>query len=238
MWQNGPVPHSREERLSLARAIAERARQRFSAIAVAAYGSLARGEDGPYSDIEMICVVPGETDENFEWIHDGWKVEVNLRGRDRLLCDGATVEGEWSVTHANYLRLMPLFDPDGFFARLAETVQAVPEEKFRDAMNELIVGEIYEAVGKVRNARALPTPGFGHYFVKLGYFLVGLAHRRTWSTATRAVAESLLLPDLPDGYAALCEGDFSVEAVERFWRGVAHWASARGLAVESAGHMI
>jgi kanamycin nucleotidyltransferase len=165
-------------------------------------------------------------------------VDVDLRGREWLLRDAATVEEDWSVTHANYLRTLPLFDPDGFFPLLAETVRAVPDEKFRQAMSALIVGEIYEAVGRVRNARGLPSPGFGHYIVRLGYWLVGQAHRRTWSTATRAVAESLLLPDLPDGYAALCEGDFSVEAVERFWRGVAHWASAHGLAVESAAHMI
>jgi kanamycin nucleotidyltransferase len=245
MWQHGPAEHSREARLTLASEIAHRARARFQGVvAIAAYGSLARGEDGPFSDIEMFCVVEGDTDQNFEWIRDGWKVELNLRGRSTIQRDAAAVDEMWPITHGNYLRVLPLHDPGHFFPALAETVQQTPASRFDAAMTALIVGEIYEAVGKVRGWRARdeePAPGFGYYLVRLGYQLIGLANRHLYSTATRARAESLLLPDRPDGYDDLvqsCEGRALFETADAFWRGVARLASARGLPIEAPGHLV
>lgn len=52
--QIGPLPMAHEERLALARSIAARAQEVHgdNLLAAGAYGSLARGEDGPYSDVE------------------------------------------------------------------------------------------------------------------------------------------------------------------------------------------
>jgi kanamycin nucleotidyltransferase len=245
MWEAGPIARSREERLALARRISERAVDRFApVVAVAAYGSLARGEDGPYSDIEMHCVVEADIDEDLEWIHDGWKVEVNVLGRDRILRAAATVDDWWSISHGNYLRVLPLHDPHGFLPTLAEIVRATPEATIDEAMSKLIVGELYEAIGKLRNARARgeePAPGFGYYVVRLGYSLIGLANRHFYSTATRARAESLRLPDRPEGYDDLCracEGVALFDTADAFWNGVAKWAKARGLVVEAPAHLV
>ncbi len=245
MWQDGPKDHPREARLALAREIAARAVTRFpSIVAVGAYGSLARGEDGPFSDIEMHCVVEGEAEQDFEWVCDGWKVEVNLRGRSAILRETGDVGEQWAVSHGNYLRVLPLHDPSGFFQVLADTVRGTPASKFDDAMSALIVGEIYEAVGKVRNWRAggeEPVPGFGYYLVRLGYQLIGLANRHLYSTATRARAESLLLVDRPDGYDALCQqcdGRALYETADAFWRGVARWAIDRRLSVDASSHLV
>ncbi|HEY5936540.1 MAG TPA: kanamycin nucleotidyltransferase C-terminal domain-containing protein [Kofleriaceae bacterium] len=249
-WIEGPLPKDHDDRLALAREVAERARLRFEAIAVGGYGSLARGEDGPYSDIEMFCVVAGEVDETFEWMHAGWKVEVNVRGREYLARDAATVTETWSITHRNYLDVMPLHDPIGVFAELAAIVHGVPQPPFDRAIERLIVGELWEAIGKLRNARArgeLPPPGFLYYVLRLGYSMIGLANRHLYSTATRAWSESLALPDRVAGYDALCRlastgdlGDASrvFDACEGFWAGVAAWAAARGLSIESPAHLI
>ena len=55
----GPQPRSRAERLALAQEIFERvlALQGDRLLAVGLYGSTARGTDGPYSDLEMLCVL-------------------------------------------------------------------------------------------------------------------------------------------------------------------------------------
>lgn len=249
-WTQGPVPKDHRDRLALAREVAERARQRFDAIAVGVYGSLARGEDGPYSDIEMFCVVAGEVDETFEWMHAGWKVEVDLHGREYLVRDAANVTETWSITHGCYLDVMPLHDPGGVFAELAAIVRGIPRPVFDRAIERLIVGELWEAIGKLRNARARdqsPPPGFLYYILKIGYWMIGLANRRTYSAATNAWSEALALPDRMAGYDTLCRvasaGDVSdgarvFDACEGFWTGVAAWATARGLGIESPTHVV
>jgi kanamycin nucleotidyltransferase len=246
MWTRGPVPKAHGDRVVLAREVAERARVRFSAIAIGVYGSLARGEDGPHSDIEMLCVVPGDVDETFEWMHAGWKVEVDVRGRDLLVRDAASVDENWSITHACYVHVMPMHDPDGVFGELSATVRGVPQATFDRAIENLIIGELWEVIGKLRNARGAgesPPLGYLQYALKIGYWMIGLGNRHIYPSAKRAWCDALALPDRMAGYDEVCSlasgGVGNVfDACERFWAGVATWASARGLAIEAPAHLI
>lgn len=249
-WMRGPVPLDHDERLALARAIGERARVRFDALAVGIYGSLARGEDGPYSDIEMFVVVPGEVDETFEWLHAGWKIEVDVRGRDLLSRDAATVSEDWSITQGSYLDVMPLHDPGGVFAELAAIVRGIPAAELDLALERIIVGDLWEMIGKLRNARSRgqpPPAGFLTYILELGYWMIGIANRRTYPSAARAWSDALALPDRMAGYEELCRlastgdtGDAArvFEACDAFWDGVAAWAVARGLRIEAPAHLV
>jgi hypothetical protein len=102
----------------------------------------------------------------------------------------------------------------------------------------------------MRNARssgASPPPGFLHYIVKLGYCMIGLANRQTYSTATAAAKESLDMVDRPAGYDALCRmtmdndlanNEKAFDACDTFWRGAAEWAAARGIRLDSSKHLI
>ena len=60
-----PEPMEHQRRMQLAETIAQRLMIRYGDLvkAIGLYGSLACNEDGPYSDIEMFCVLgePGET---------------------------------------------------------------------------------------------------------------------------------------------------------------------------------
>jgi kanamycin nucleotidyltransferase len=249
-WTQGPVPKDHGDRLALAHEVGERARQRFAALAVGVYGSLARGEDGPYSDIEMLCVVAGERDETFEWVHAGWKVEVNVRGRDYLAREAANVSDSWSVTHASYLGVLPLHDPGGVFPELAAIVRGIPQPAFDRAIERLIVGELWEAIGKLRNARARnqpAPPGFLYYILRIGYSIIGLANRHTYPAATTAWSDALALPDRMAGYDALARmasageiGDAArvFEMCEELWAGIATWAVARRLDIEAPMHRV
>jgi kanamycin nucleotidyltransferase len=186
----------------------------------------------------------------FEWVHAAWKVEVDVRGREYLVRDAATVTEGWSITHAMYVDVMPVHDPDGVFAELAAIVRDIPQSAFDHAIGRLITGELWEAIGKLRNARTrgLPPPvGFVHYVLKLAYWLIGLANRRIYSAATRAWSDALALPDRMAGYDGLCRlassGDLRdpahvFDACDSFWAGVAAWAVARGLTIESATHLV
>jgi kanamycin nucleotidyltransferase len=70
---NGPGMMSREERWRIANEIAGRAMEHCGSRlkAVGVYGSLALGTDGPFSDIEMFCVLrsSGES-RTYEWSAD------------------------------------------------------------------------------------------------------------------------------------------------------------------------
>jgi kanamycin nucleotidyltransferase len=87
---NGPAEISRSERLQICREIAERLQTVYvdKLLAIGIYGSVSKGTDGPFSDIEMLCVLD-EPDEAVEFSHEWssglWKAEVNVCSADVLL---------------------------------------------------------------------------------------------------------------------------------------------------------
>ena len=234
--------------MTLARDIAARALEFHGSevLAIGLYGSTGRGTDGPYSDVEVLCILrQGDADHTYEWSHGPWKAEVNFLGRDLVLRKVAGVAGTWPITHGAFLGVRPLYDPDDFFGQLREIVVGQPEESFNEAMRELIVGELYEWVGKLRNARqtghTAHLPQLALDMAKKGAFLIGLANRHCYTTGPRVLEESLLLPDRPVGYDRLCHvamaGDLAdagrvTAACEAFWSGVEQWAVQHGLEIE------
>jgi kanamycin nucleotidyltransferase len=80
-WGPQSLPHT--QRLIIAHEIAERVKERFhpEVIAIGLYGSLAREEDGPYSDIELFGVLrTDQYEQRYEWCTAKWKAEVDLYG--------------------------------------------------------------------------------------------------------------------------------------------------------------
>lgn len=224
--------------------IAERARdaQKSTLKAVGVYGSTARGQDGPYSDLEMLCVLgtPGE-EFSYEWCYGPGKAEVNFYGEDVLLRKAAQVDGRWPLTHGAFLMVRPLIDPGGFFQQLRNVVRTRPREAFAAAIRATLVGELYELVGKLRNAMgahkfaSLPELALG--MAKHGAFVIGLANQRCFSSGGRVLEEALDMPDRPAGFDELCRlamsGQLSdptvvAAACERFWAGLEAWAVAKG----------
>jgi kanamycin nucleotidyltransferase len=244
----GPQSMERERRLELAYRIAERVQRHYRerALAVGIYGSLARGSDGPYSDIEMHCVLRGSDIERWlEWSAGPWKAEVDVYSADVVLRWAAEVDVDWSITHGAYTRVLPVHDPTGFFPRLRETVLAQPDHAFKRAICDVIVGELYERIGKLRNARAMGNDACLPYLAvdltRVGACLLGLAHRHLYNSSSQLFQESLTLPDRPGGYDGLCRMVMSGELAdptriaqtsETFWRGIETWAEAHDLRIE------
>lgn len=232
-------------RMALVREIADRAlaARREDVLAIGVYGSVARGTDGPYSDIEMVCVLRTRGEQDIvEWTTGPWKAEVDFYSQDVLLRKASEVDGEWPLTHGAYCHVFALYDPDHFFVKLRDVVLSQPEERFLEAMREVIVGELYEGIGKLRNARhsghTAGLPELALNMARYGAFLIGLANRRCYSSGTHVLEESLTLPGRPAGYDALCRmamrGELSdpdriAQACEVFWSGVERWASEQGL---------
>jgi kanamycin nucleotidyltransferase len=244
----GPKPIDRARRLELAHEIATQIRQHYGdhVLALGVYGSVARGTDGPYSDIEMHCVVRGSgVDVCHEWSAGPWKAEVDVYSEDVVLAWASEVDVDWALTHGAHVEVIALYDPTGLFPRLRDAAVSQPDPVFQRIIHDVIVGELYERIGKIRNAWAEGNvaclPYLAFELAKFGALLLGLAHRHLYATSTRLFEESLVLPGRPDGYDTLCRmvmtgelGDPAriVDAANAFWVGIEKWAQERGIRLE------
>jgi kanamycin nucleotidyltransferase len=184
-------------------------------------------------------------DYTHEWSHGPWKAEVNFYSEDVLLGEAAEVDGTWPLTHGAFRNVMAFHDPTGFFVKLRDTVDSQPAERFIATMRGVIVGELYEWIGKLRNARHVGhtayLPALAFDMARYGAFLIGLANRHCYSSGPRVLEESLTLPDRPAGYDTLCRivmnGELSdperiAGDCECFWSGVEQWAAERNIRIE------
>lgn len=242
---SGPQPISAEQRRQNAQAIAQTLQAHYGErlLALGIYGSLGRGKDGPYSDIEMHCIVQGEEIEQcLEWSTGPWKAEVDVYSPEVILGLAAEVEGDWAFTHGAYARVLPVFDLGGFFPRLKETALSQPEDLFRWRMKEVMVGDLYELVGKARNAWAAQTlgclPEYALHLARGTTGLMGLAQRYLFGSSITLFEEALRLPEPPGGFEALCRRVMSgrlssprliVREVNALWEGLERWAQKRGI---------
>jgi kanamycin nucleotidyltransferase len=176
-------------------------------------------------------------DTRHEWVAGPWKAEVDVISADKLLAAVSEVDSTWALTHGAFERVLPLHDPTGFFERLRASLFAVPSEHFRAAVQATLVEELYELMGKLRNARwrgeTASLPLLAIDLARSGAFLLGLHERRTFSTSGGVLAEALRLPERPAGFDALAEmvmrGDLADPKVvhatcEAFWTGLCAWA--------------
>ncbi|GAB4554082.1 MAG: aminoglycoside O-nucleotidyltransferase ANT(4')-Ia [Anaerolineales bacterium] len=231
--------------MSRAREIAETFRAHFDVLAIGLYGSLARGTDGPYSDIEMYCVVRGEgIDTSYEWAEGAWKAEVNLQSAQGLAAWAAELDEFWPLTHGSCVNILPLYDPTRFFESLRGAVFDHPDEAYDDLIRGVIVGELYEFLGKIRNAAASgKTENLSTLAVEMaqyGAYLIGLANRTLYTSSATMFSESRALADKPSGYDQLCELVTSgrlespphiVRAADRFWEGIEAWAGEKSIPI-------
>ncbi|MED4727458.1 ANT(4')-I family aminoglycoside nucleotidyltransferase [Aneurinibacillus migulanus] len=252
MNMNGPVKISRSERLQTCQEIAARLHEVYGEkiLAIGVYGSVSRGTDGPFSDIEMFCVLGGESSEPVEFSHEWsagpWKAEVNVCSADVLLKTASTVEGKWPLTHGPFFSPLSLYDPKGFFSTLKKAAESPTKEDFRHAINEVLVGEMYEFIGKLRNVNLngphTYLPYLAMQFAEYGAMLIGLHNQKLFSTGSMVLPESLELPNRPVGFdnvvklvmsGDLVEPSKIVSACEDFWNGLVDWAAKHDYVMNS-----
>ncbi len=240
-----PRPLTRAQRLVVVDSIVARLLEahRDHVVAIGLYGSTGRGADGTYSDIEMFCVIdqPGE-DRRHEWIHGDGKAEVELFGEDVIRRKAAMLDEGWSVTHAEFAYPRRLRGDDRFFNELRDLVFSHPDETFAEVERAIIVDELYEGIGKVRNAAAsgdfTKLPSRACRVALMSALLLGLARRKIYTAAGRDLAESMRLDGRPEGHDELCQmvmsGDLAdskrlTVTLEHHWQGVVEWIDREGL---------
>ncbi|MCS6774643.1 MAG: hypothetical protein NZ693_11100 [Thermoflexales bacterium] len=240
----GVAPCLRQQRLALAERIAARLRAQYaeSLIAVGIYGSTARNDDGPYSDLEMMAVLSEGKTRRYEWATGTCKAEVNVLSRAQARADASALDVDWAMTHGQFIHVLPLFDSQGVFAELRACVYQHSRAAFDELLREIIIGEMLELVGKWRNMAARAEFSLlavtAVQFARQACWLAGAAHQHVFSASARMFAEALALPDLPAGFDTLCarvlRGDLSdpqsvLTDCESLWQGVVLWAERRHL---------
>jgi len=239
----GPQHFFHEQRMARAREIAAQFQVKFDVLAIGLYGSLARGSDGPYSDIEMYCVVQGAgIDTTYEWSAGAWKAEINVQSADVVINWASEFDEFWPLTHGSCVYILPLCDHHKFFESLKDYVFDHSDDEFADLVRGVIVGELYEFVGKIRNVAANgKTENLSWLaleMAKYGAYLIGLANRVLYTSSSSMFSESLNLADRPNGYTHLCQlvmtGKLDnpteiFQAADEFWEGIETWASQKSI---------
>ena len=100
MISEGPKAQARSERQKHLDNFIEKLHALYAGhiLVIALYGSMARKHDGPYSDIELFCIVdvPG-MDTTYEWIYGDGKAEINVYGLEVARKLARQVITEWSL---------------------------------------------------------------------------------------------------------------------------------------------
>jgi kanamycin nucleotidyltransferase len=248
----GPQLVSREARRALAARIVECLKSGHGGrlIAVAVYGSVALDADGPYSDLEVWAAVadcheaPGVNDRDHEWVWGPGKAEVNVMSESVMKDYVAEVEASWPLTHGQFVHARALYEApgrEGFVAEMRRRALDVSDADRDEALAKAVVGDIYELVGKLRNAAAMAqTANVARLVCTLAAqaaCLVALHRRHSFRSDSTLLEEAAIL-DGPDGQAellrlvaegALQDAASGMMVAERYWSGVRDWAEGHGL---------
>ncbi|MCX6046965.1 MAG: nucleotidyltransferase [Chloroflexi bacterium] len=244
----GPQPQDRAARLRVVDKIIQdlHATHGDQIIAIGLYGSLAKGIDAPFSDIELFCVIHGANiDCSHEWVYGMNKAEVDIYSEDVIQREAFVVDEKWSLRQGQWLAARPLYGDPAFFEQLRQRVLSPSPEEFHTVMRAMLVGEFYEWIGKLRNAQSSGhtayIPLLAAHFAEFGAQLLGMAQRTCYTTGAKMLEESLQFPNCPDGYAELCRmvmtGQLSdpaqvAAAIERCWAGLGVWVQEQGIQMD------
>lgn len=240
--REGPRANPRAAREALLRSVVARvARAEGAALAcVALYGSMARGEDGPHSDVELLASVEGRDDHRVdEWLAPAAKVKLHRYGSARLRRVAETVGPEWALERGKWLQLVPLAGDSSVLDDLRAR-SAPRDADLAAAARALLVGELHELVGKSRNAalagNAAALPAVALRMAEQVALWLGIVRRAPYTSRHLMLGEALAHPETTAGVATLLRralrGDLRATPalasdLERAWDDVAALADAR-----------
>ncbi|MBW5445437.1 KNTase domain-containing protein [Cohnella sp. CFH 77786] len=216
-------------------------------LAVGIYGSLGRGSDGPYSDIEIHVVTrDGYSLQGHEFIWLPFKLEISAVTETEFRNKAAGCDDGWPIRAGSYVDILPIHDPDSLFDEIKKVPSSIPDETVRETMRQFMIWEPYETMAKIRNSHCsgnwnyLPTGATDLAWQTAK--LVGLANRRYFSTRARTLEEATGMPLKPAGFtelaASVMAGDLTdknrvYRLCEKLWTGLNEWFRELGIEYRS-----
>ena len=123
-----------DERLRLAADLTERLLDRHGAaiVAVGVHGSVARGDDGEESDLDLAVVTTGPeaqvADRSLYLRDPGLVVDLGAIAADAYLEEAGHIGPTWPLAADQYVNHLAVHDPGGFFHKLRHVHEAAVEE--------------------------------------------------------------------------------------------------------------
>lgn len=140
-------------RLQIAREISAELRQREgrNLLAVGVYGSVARGEDRPFSDVDLVMLVRTKRRRPRLFVRDG--ILVSLLQMTPQEARDEVHGSPWNLPEAlsGWRSMRILYDRSGVLRRLKIRARHPKASQFRAVVRRDFLG-VYEDYGKLRNA--------------------------------------------------------------------------------------
>jgi len=210
-----------EERLELAQRLTAALLRRHgeeAIVAVGVHGSVARGDDGDESDLDLAVITAGpevEVPDRF-LRHRGTVVDLGAITADAYLGEAGHIGPAWPLAADQYVNHLALHDPGEFFHKLRHVHEAAveqsPPEAFRAAAGYDLV-QLVSWEGKARDAELAGDITVASLAVKeaavLAMLVVGLHSRTAYRNLAHAVRATAVTeaagPDFPAAYRRLLD---------------------------------
>jgi hypothetical protein len=210
-----------EERVELARELTAALLRRHGTdaiVAVGAHGSVARGDDGDESDLDLAVITARaevEVPDRF-LLHRGTVVDLGAITADAYLEEAGHIGPAWPLAADQYVNHLALHDPGEFFHKLRHVHEAAveqsPPEAFRAAAGYDLV-QLVSWEGKARDAELAGDLVVASLAVKeaavLAMLVVGLHTRTAYRNLAHAVRATAVTeaagPGFPAAYRRLLD---------------------------------
>ena len=210
-----------EERLELAQRLTAALLRRHgeeAIVAVGVHGSVARGDDGDESDLDLAVITAGpevEVPDRF-LRHRGTVVDLGAITADAYLGEAGHIGPAWPLAADQYVNHLALHDPGEFFHKLRHVHEAAveqsPPEAFRAAAGYDLV-QLVSWEGKARDAELAGDITVATLAVKeaavLAMLVVGLHSRTAYRNLAHAVRATAVTeaagPGFPAAYRRLLD---------------------------------
>jgi len=210
-------------------------RARKDVRAVVLFGSVARGDDLPDSDVELIAVAAKGPWEPTRFVLGGVLFSVYWKRWPSLM--QSMLEPDGDAQRRGFLGGVALYDPEGLFRKLHALVAALPRAFYPKSAEEALHGA-YEYLCKTRNAWRRRDRANLEYGARVTAYnlasVVALVNRRHFTSENTVPTEWRDFPDLPRGFdriAAVVKGGGSdrrlYEDTMALWRATRDWAARR-----------
>jgi Nucleotidyltransferase domain len=189
-----------DERLRLAADLTERLLDRHGAaiVAVGVHGSVARGDDGEESDLDLAVVTAGPEaavpDRSLYLPGQGTVVDLGAIDADAYLEEASSIGPAWPLAADQYVNHLAIHDPGGYFHKLKHVHEAAVEEAGPEAFAAAAGFDLVRLLSWEATARAAELAGdllTTQVAVKEAAVLAALVVGLTTRTAYRNTSHAL-----------------------------------------------
>ena len=192
---------------TLKRKILKKYKSRVLGIVI--YGSVAKNEDGHYSDLEMYVVTKKKLKvSEVRYVYKGMTVEVSYIPERKMLSGAREITPNWPIEADFYRSYLILHEKNEWFKKLQKAISSQNPKDFKKAMKKMLVW-LNELMGKIKNAYLYKN---NHLFLWLTSFLgwesiifLGLANRKYFKSERYIFKTVKKFPILPKNYPYLLE---------------------------------